>query len=437
MKIQKQRQGTSDNINKPSSSSTSSSSSSSFALSPRKRLLSGSPKPNNAPAPCRSRSRSRSPTISDHPHPALKKTRDLPNLSQCHACGFRTDTGNGKQRLQTLYSEWRIVLLCKKCAVRVESSEICSYCFQETLAAECFCCGECNRRVHRDCFKKYRTVAPWSYSCSGEEFSVCVDCWVPRPIALSRALFGGRKIRRRDKSGGKARDSRILDGAKSLKDVAENANCVAKKKIEEAAKARVEAVRKAVVARRAVELATNALDFVASRDENGEKVQTVDDAELAFQLHRAMNSSPRISRNLWENKGDSLVGGSCSGYPNVCGKLEPDRSVLEPVVCAGSLDGGSSMNVNCLKSVGKIETSGVKDGECQMRRDSEFGILGVRLEGEGSCSIKLSNSNGDDNSMDSANRSSHQQHKPTMPKDKRYNGEPDRYPLKYCRRNRK
>jgi hypothetical protein len=240
---------------------------------------------------------------------------------------------------------------------------------------------------------KYRSVAPWSYSCSGEEFSVCVDCWVPRPIAVSRGRR--RKIRRKDKSG------EALDGAKSLKDVAEDANCVAEKKIEAAARAREEALRKAVVARRAVELATNALDFVARRNESGEKEGVVNDAEMALRLHRAMNSSPRTSRNL-------LVRGS--GLRNPSGEVcTYNKSVSEHLY----QDGDSSTDVDCPKPDGRID---VRTGEKDC--DAEDENVGVPMK-EGECG------------------SWHKQHKPTMPEDERYKGKPNRYLLKYCRRNRR
>jgi hypothetical protein len=226
---------------------------------------------------------------------------------------------------------------------------------------------------------------------------------VPRPIAVSRGRR--RKIRRTGKSG------EALDGAKSLKDVAEDANCVAEKKIEAAARAREEALRKAVVARRAVELATNALDFVARRHESGEKEGVVDDAEMAFRLHRAMNSSPRTSRKL-------LVRGSGLRNPSreVC---TDNKSVSEHLY----QDGDSSTDVDCPKPDGRID---VRTGEKDC--DAEDENVGVPMkEGEVSYSIKLFKSDRDDNSMDSANRSEVE----------RYKGKPNRYLLKYCRRNRR
>ncbi|KAK3414199.1 hypothetical protein EUGRSUZ_I02697 [Eucalyptus grandis] len=264
------------------------------------------------------------------PGPSVpKKTRDLPNLSQCHACGSRIDLVDGKNRLQPLHSEWRIVLLCKKCLIRVESSVVCSYCFSET-SDECFRCCACKRRVHKNCFLEYKNAAPWSYSCSGlgSEFSVCVDCWLPRSMAK---LNGASKRRR---SGGKTDGravcglghSRLLEDGdccvmKCLEDVVKDANCVVELKNAAACKAKEKAHKKAVVAKRAVELASEALDMVANTDESSllaceegggdcdDKV--VDDEELAFQLHRSMNSSPRISKNFCS------VNKSCADVPRM------------------------------------------------------------------------------------------------------------------------
>lgn len=262
---------------------------------------------------------------------------------------------------------------------------------------------------------------------------MCVDCWVPRPIAVSRAVSRSMKIRRQDKSGEKSRDSGVLDGVKSLEDVAQDANCVAEKKIEAAAKAREEAMRKAIVARRMVELATNALDFVARKDESGEKGEVIDDTELAFQLNRAMNGSPRIW-NLGEGKGDSLVRGSPFGEPSLHGKLEPEKHAVEPLVCIRSLKDDSLIDEDCLKPDGKIKMRiGDKDAECQVKRDAED--LGGKMQELGSCSIKWIDVNGDENCMDSANRPCHKRNEPALPKDERCVGKPDGYLLKYCRRN--
>ncbi|KAM4088248.1 hypothetical protein ACB094_07G056600 [Castanea mollissima] len=342
---------------------------------------------------------SSSSSISPNPNdtvPVPKKiTRDLPNLSECHACGFRTDTANPnprRQRLQTLRSEWRIVLLCNKCFLRVNSSHICSYCFLQADHSS-FRCRLCNRRVHSHCFHNNRHVAPWSYA-SSDEFSVCVDCWVPKPIARSRSR--SRSQSQNNFNGNSDESSRVLpdlNSLKSLQDAANDASSVAKNKTEVAVKAREEAVRKALLARKAVEFANGALDLVASDANNKEEEDGVfiDDVELAFRLHRVMNSSPRISSNFCSLNTSCLAiipRSAASGNPSVCGKLQlcsdnklcenPDKSVSEPSVCVRE------------------------------------------------------NSNGDDTTMDSANLSSGNECKPsstttttTAPK--------DRYRFKYCR----
>ncbi|KAF8014019.1 hypothetical protein BT93_I1781 [Corymbia citriodora subsp. variegata] len=311
---------------------------------------------------------------------APKKTRDLPNLSQCHACGFRIDLVDGKNRLQPLYSEWRIVLLCKKCLIWVESSVICSYCFSET-SDECFRCCGCKRRVHKNCLLNYKNVAPWSYSCSGSgsEFSVCVDCWLPR----SMAKLNGASKRRRigGKSDGRAvcglGHSRLLeDGDRvmmSLEDVVKDANCAVELKNAAACKAKEKVQKKAVVARRAVELATEALDMVVNKDESSFLVckerggdcddEVVDDEEFAFQLHRSMNSSPRISKNfcsvnktctdvprLWTYARRARAGASGPGNATINGKHEKLAFQLHH-----SMNSSSRMSNNC-HSMNKSQT---------------------------------------------------------------------------------
>ncbi|KAF3435006.1 hypothetical protein FNV43_RR22093 [Rhamnella rubrinervis] len=312
------------------------------------------------------------PSSSSPPH--RKKTRDLPTLSECHACKFRIDMADGKTKLQTLYSEWRIVLLCKKCFARVESSEICSYCFGAAAASEdCFACCECKRRVHRDCFSEYKGAQ----SCLGsDEVSVCcMDCWIPKPLASWRGVSKDRNGKRKRRTGLESGNS-LSDGGDHegvLEDVIKDANSVVERKIESATKAREKVVKKAVVAKRAIELATNALGFVVKKDENCAE-DSVDDSRLAFELHRAINSSPRrILKKLCTvnlsvlsvPKGlecDRLVRASCSVNESACGRPDssssnPDKNVSEP--CDLSLK-----------------------------------------EGEGSCSVKLISFCGDDNGMD-------------------------------------
>lgn len=225
---------------------------------------------------------------------------------------------------------------------------------------------------------------------------------MPKPIALSRSR--SRSQSQNNFKGNSDQSSRVLpdlNSLKSLQDAANDASSVAKNKIEVAVKAREEAVRKALVARKAVELANGALDFVASDANNKEEEDGVfiDDVELAFRLHRVMNSSPRISSNFCSLNTSCLAiipRSAASGNPSVCGKLQlcsdnklrenPDKSVSEPSVCVRPSDG----------------------------------------DGNSSTEIIRENSNGDDTTMDSANLSSGNERKPTTaPK--------DRYRFKYCR----
>ncbi|KAH0972097.1 hypothetical protein GBA52_024253 [Prunus armeniaca] len=132
---------------------------------------------------------------------AAKKTRELPNLSECHSCHLRVDiaNANAKSKLHVLYSEWRIVLLCKKCFSRVESSELCSYCYSTSSSQESFSCRQCHRKVHRHCDSEYRSVALLSDSCSAMEFSVCADCWIPESLVKWKRVVSSSKSRRTGK----------------------------------------------------------------------------------------------------------------------------------------------------------------------------------------------------------------------------------------------
>lgn len=347
-----------------------------------------------------------------------KKTRDLPNLSECQACGFRIDScsSTGNNKIQILYSEWRIVLLCNKCHYRVESSQICSYCFKETSRDFFLTCCQCKRCVHRNCFLKCKSFAPWSYSSCSMEFSICVDCWLPKSMMKRQGLLSLGKNGTNCANLGNS-NSRVLNGG---------GNCVVERKIVVALRARGMVERKAVVKERAIEMESKALHMGLKRDaggENGKKV-AVDDAELAFQLHRTMNSSPRISKNLCAVDsscsrvpkkrgfdGALVLGGSDSGNPSVCLDLEvcidkklkesTDRSFLDTFISVNSED------------------------------------LAVRLkEGEGSCSNNMLKSSGDETSTNFDSRSSHNnQYESTSYKVEICNGKPDRFLLKYRKRS--
>ncbi|XP_017972018.1 PREDICTED: uncharacterized protein LOC18608347 [Theobroma cacao] len=348
-----------------------------------------------------------------------KKTRDLPNLTECQACGSRTDTANGKNRIQTLYSEWRIVLLCSRCYHRVDSSEICSYCFKEA-SEDYFSCGQCKRSLHKTCFLNCKSVPPWSFSICGSEFTVCIDCWVPKQIARKRGNF------RRNK---KAKNSSILDnrdggGAKLLESVVKDANYAMGKKVEAAVKAREMAVKKAIVAKRAVELASNALE-------------ECDDAELAFRLHRAMNSSPRISKNriLGDQNGlEFLIAGN-----RVFSGLKPTEIVYarrsqKPTQIVYAWCGNEPTEMVYVRRRKKptklVYKRRRKHSECK----EDCGVEIRMKEREESCSSLLLNSSGFHSSMKSESKPCNYQDDCTVFKDTRSDVKLVHYLLTYSRK---
>ncbi|KAK2663418.1 hypothetical protein Ddye_001992 [Dipteronia dyeriana] len=316
------------------------------------------------------------------------KTRDLPNLSECQSCGFRPDTCTaGKITMQILFSEWRIVLVCHKCLSRVESSQICSYCFKQiTQEDDFFTCCQCNRCVHRNCFYMYKSVAPWSYSSSdaASQFSYCVDCWVPKSIIRKRGFF-----RARESSNDCPELYNSNSGVK---------NC-ARSSLEPNFDVAPTMSRNAVVAKKAVKSSDQGCG-------NGKK-KMVDDAELAFQLHREMNSSPRISKNFHSENS------SCSSVRKIMG-LDDDSIV-------GGLDSGNSY----VKS----------NGNSLVCVESENVAVPFK-EGEGSCSDKLVRSSGDENSMNIESVCcQNNQDLSSAFMVEIDDGKPDRYLLKYKRRN--
>ncbi|KAL3515576.1 hypothetical protein ACH5RR_022478 [Cinchona calisaya] len=379
-------------------------------VSPSKKRLLTNPKPKQNPT-----NQNSAPI---HLPQIDKKTRDLPNLSDCHSCGLRINYSNPKERLQLLDSFWRIVLLCKKCVKQVNSGELCIYCFKDTAnsASDCFNCCDCERLIHKDCVKKYGNSTPWSYCCRSRElglgldlgFSVCIDCWVPELLKKSIGV-GKRKKNENVDSGslGKAQ----IGGDRSLEEMVKDANCMVEKKVAVAVKAKDKALRKAVVAQNAVELATNALDFAKKKDGSGKSeglvrnssntgndvgdvTRVVDDGELAFRLHRAMNSSPRILKNICSenlsrldvlNKmGSSGIspkwmdsGSRESGKVQVCTNSEltenQERSISEALAHRACKGSGCSTVSGWLKPVLKTYSrNNLKRKECL-----ENGGLGV------------------------------------------------------------
>ncbi|OIT35942.1 PREDICTED: uncharacterized protein LOC109242713 [Nicotiana attenuata] len=239
-------------------------------------------------------------------------TRDLANLSDCHGCRLRINHTDPSDRLQTLDSVWRIVLLCKKCIRSVNSGQTCPYCFNNTADSDCFKCSSCKRRVHKDCVIRYGNSAPWSYSSRGleeeeegvkSEFTVCIDCWVPTFFRKSIGFFKKHVLKTQNYT------------SSDVKSFEEITNFEAKRTVVLALEAQYKTLRKAVVAKNAVNNAknkNNASELVASKKDKDKvllksssissddtnETEVVNDAELAFQLHRAMNSSPRTSRTL-------------------------------------------------------------------------------------------------------------------------------------------
>ncbi|CAJ1963555.1 unnamed protein product [Sphenostylis stenocarpa] len=405
------------------------------------------------------------PESSENPSdsvPPNKKTRGLPNLTECHACGFKVDVCTGKNRLRTLYSEWRVVLLCKKCFSSVESSQICSYCFSGT-SLESYRCNKCQHSVHKTCFLKYKNAPPWSYASLGSDFSVCVDCWIPKHLEISRRrkrrVMGGENDRVILEKG----SSRVLPGGhlvRSMEDLVEDAKREVEEKVEAAARAREGATKKALVARRAVELANNALSLVGNGEESSlnlppkmDAFKVLDGSELTFELHPHLNSLPRISKSCCllntslldiPKRLASSVDSSCKTSNS---KNDGDRdkhevscddkllaysckSLCEPLVSVGTLDSGSSTGLNLL-CIGRSGTeTGSKDGERTAESDGEGVGEELQKEGEGSCSDRLINF-----SEDSGVELDRKHADSALHREKRCNGQPDRYFLKYSRRN--
>nr|KAJ0206657.1 hypothetical protein LSAT_V11C500267240 [Lactuca sativa] len=243
---------------------------------PRKRLLTD-PNPKKCFVTVSPESTVSSDSSSDR---LAKKTRDLPNLSDCHSCAVRINYTNPRERLQPLDSMWRVVLLCKKCTKGVKSSELCPYCFSVVGDdKDYFKCLDCQHSIHKDCVAKFG---------SGPGFSVCVDCWVPDAVASSIGL-GKRKRKKHNKQS--------CERAATLPESRVSVGEEVGKKFAAAEKASDNALKKSVIAKSAVELVKGVLNVVSNTNLAGSsESKVVDDKNLAFMLHREINSSPRISR---------------------------------------------------------------------------------------------------------------------------------------------
>lgn len=193
----------------------------------------------------------------------------------------------------------------------VNSGQLCPYCFKDTpdLVPDCVRCCDCGRFIHQNCIVNYSASPPWSYSSSssceesGLGFSTCVDCWVPNLLKNSVKVCRNKGVT--DKSGElPATQSDPMasikgnDDVKSLEEAVNNSNTMVENKIAVAVKAKEKALRKAVVAREyGSKKGEGSVECINNDSNVNEVTRFVDDAELAFQLHRAMNSSPRISKN--------------------------------------------------------------------------------------------------------------------------------------------
>uniref|UniRef100_A0A2P2QN49 Uncharacterized protein LOC107421509 n=1 Tax=Rhizophora mucronata TaxID=61149 RepID=A0A2P2QN49_RHIMU len=370
-----------------------------------------------------------------------KRTRDLPDLSECHSCRFRTDSCSGDDVLLILYSQWRIVLLCDFCCERVESSQICSYCFKEPSGtASCFTCGQCHRIVHESCFSRYRTSPPWSYSSSGSGFSVCVDCWLPVTVARKRGLLVRRSMR-------KGKDASALGDSNG--DCREkDANSLVFKKFDSAFRNNEP--------RRAVELASNVLNFIADRDVSCDSIKYntndvgLDVTGLALQSNRSMDNSSGVLDNLCSVNLDSvsvpkmhvnnhihkpMIRFTYSTYSRCRsisrkGKVFHDRgeNISQPSISIMSSNHDSTTSPDSLKTNG---IGGVATGACPKVANGE-----VQLEEqEESFSCRFTGDQVVDNGMNAASALLSEEDESTAPEDERSNEKrSDRFMMRYSRR---
>ncbi|KAL1557805.1 hypothetical protein AAHA92_08345 [Salvia divinorum] len=260
--------------------------------SPTKKLLITDLKPKSVPS-----SASSSSATSTPPAPE-KRTRDQPNMSDCHCCGRRINQSNPKDRLQPIDSVWRIVLLCRKCSRGVSSGHTCPYCFQATGNSGDLCtCRACQRKIHNDCVRDYGKCTPWCYLGAGfEGFRVCVDCWVPELLKNSFQVLGGGDIGGLKEKG---------EGKDMLENSEQNGKCGVETNIEKVVKAKDQVTRgngtideDGLVDGASNLLVKNYRGSLKAGSSNCSGETEADDAELSIQLHRVMNSSPRILRGM-------------------------------------------------------------------------------------------------------------------------------------------
>ncbi|KNA25832.1 hypothetical protein SOVF_002630 [Spinacia oleracea] len=310
------------------------------------------------------------------PNHRKKKTRDLPNLSDCHCCNRRINCTNPKNRLLTLASEWRVVLLCKCCYNLVKSSQYCSYCLTRVSSSpmESFYeCKSCRRRIHKACISMF-PHGSGNDDSSSNDFSVCFDCWIPKLIEndYKARVIGSRNKSKLVKTGDDLTNSLGSSGVCDSQgmgrgeDVLNDAHVEAHRKIMAAREAKEKAFNKAVVAKKAMVLASKAVGLVAIDKDGNQQGSVVDeDAQLAFRLHRAMNSSPRISRN------SCLLNTQCADVPEVDG-------------CSNGLGSRAAVEPSCSSkpnSIGGDERNGLPETrqDCLQKCEKRSGYLDGRL----------------------------------------------------------
>ncbi|VFQ81810.1 unnamed protein product [Cuscuta campestris] len=284
--------------------------------SPRKRFLDGSP----------SNSASFESTWLDQLPKRI--TRGQPNLSDCHGCRTRINPSIPKDRLRTLDSYWRIVLLCKKCFNLVSSARICAYCYNETLNLDCFSCSLCARCIHKSCVLRYDHSSPWSYSLKEREkesdFSVCIDCWVPKSLKNSKSYSSVDKAVLRSRATWNRSKISLNDyDATPLEKSANGSSSESNKKILVSQKEEKKALGKTVPVNGEMEMTHYVLGLAADNEANDNNrrlmarnsincssssdadsvTKNMDNAGLGFEFHFCKNASPHISKSSHlENK---------------------------------------------------------------------------------------------------------------------------------------
>lgn len=126
---------------------------------------------------------------------------------------------------------------------------------------------------------------------------VCVDCWVPELLKNSAQVLG------RGENRGELKDK--SEGKDLLENVAHNGKCEVHMKVKKGATVKEHVSRRSNGTIDEADLVDGASDLFSKNDRDSLKAgnsscsgetEVLDDAELAIQLHRVINSSPRILR---------------------------------------------------------------------------------------------------------------------------------------------